>query len=170
MHELSARGRCLAERLRDVVVVAIEHIVQHESGALFFAEPLQQVHEGDRHVARELRVRLRRHNFDFRERLRQPRTEVRGPLRLRGAQPIDREPRDHGRQPRFGGSQLRRVLLVPAQPRILQHVLGIRPAAEHPIGDAEQPVAMAGEDLDVCGRIRAHCYAHGVQTGEPCSL
>ena len=83
MHELSARGRRLAERLRDVVVVAIEDIVQHEGGALFFAEALQQVHEGDGQVARELRVRLGRRDFDFRERLRQPRTEATRPARLR---------------------------------------------------------------------------------------
>ena len=159
MHELTARGRRLAERLRDVVVVAIEDVVQHERSALLFAEPLEQRHEGDRQVAREFRVRLGRHDLDFRERLGQPRTEVRGPLRLRRAQPIDREPRDHGCQPRLGGAQLRRVLLVPAQPRILQNILRIRAAAEHPIGDAEQPVAMAGEDLDVCGHTRAHGYA-----------
>ena len=44
-----------------------------------------------------------------------------------------------------------RVLLVPAQPRVLQDVFGIRPAAQHSIGDAEQPRAVAGEDLGVCG-------------------
>ena len=123
MHELTARRRSLAECLRDVVVVAIEDVVQNERSALLLAEPLEQEHEREGQVAREFCVRLGRHDLDLGERLGQPRTEVRGPLRLRRAQPIDREPRNHGCQPRLGGTQLRGC---PARASAATH------PAEHP--------------------------------------
>ena len=68
------------------------------------------------------------------------------------------EPRHHRHQPRFAGVDLRFVIGVPAQPGVLQHILGIGAHAQHAIGDRKQPWAQRRKEGQVVG---VGVLAHG---------
>jgi hypothetical protein len=100
-------------------------------------------------MAKELGQALRRRRLVDRldQRLGQPPAEVVLAFGLGGTQPVDRQPRDHRHQPGFLGLQLRTVGALPAQPGVLQHVVGVGARAEHAVGDAEQARAVGGEGI-----------------------
>jgi len=60
MHNLAAGRFALPERLCNLVVAAIEDLMQQERGALFRAEPLEQDEKRDRQVARQIDFTIRR--------------------------------------------------------------------------------------------------------------
>jgi hypothetical protein len=60
---------------------------------------------------------------------------------------------------RFRIFQRGQVLRFPAQPRIVQHILGIGGRAEHPVGQAEQTRTVLLEQIGRChGGIPAWDY------------
>ena len=117
-------------------VVVAEHLAQQVGRPLDRRQPLQQHQQGQRQRIRELGARGRAGRRVLEQRLREPRPDVGlapGPRRL---QDVDRQPRRHRRDP---GRRLvdRLVLARQAQQRLLGDVLGLRDAAQHPVGHAE---------------------------------
>jgi hypothetical protein len=52
------------------------------------------------------------------------------------------------------------VHTLPAQPGVLEHVLGVGGRAQHPVGDAEQPLALLLELVERRGFRHADILAH----------
>ena len=80
-------------------------------------------------------------------RLGQPRPDVFLARRPRGLQPIEAETRDDGRRERLRRANRRSVDAAVAQPCVLQHVLRVRRASEHPVRDREQQRPIGVEDV-----------------------
>jgi len=118
-------------------MAVIEHFVQQEGGAFFRPEPFQQQQEGECQGLAAFQRRIRCLG-DFARRLRQPWAEVVLALGFRATQTIQRQPGRNRNQPRFRVVQRGCVLRMPAQPRVVQHVLGIGRGAEHAVGQPEQ--------------------------------
>ena len=84
------------------------------------------------------------------DRVGQPRADVGlapDPGRLGG---VDREPGGRGGEEGGRFDHLGPVVALPADPDLLDDVLGLGGAAEHPVGDAEEPRPDTRED---CGRL-----------------
>jgi hypothetical protein len=115
--------------------------VQHESHPLIGIEALEYHHRresgilaGDHRVQRIIVVERRD------DRLRQPFADVRFASVRRRTQPVQREPADHGCQPRpqIGDRIGSAGVPVPAQPGILYDVLRVGDGAGQPVGDSQQ--------------------------------
>lgn len=152
VHSLTDRRFAFAQHRRDLAVVVVERLPQQVGRALFGAQPFEQVQEGDGQLPGTFDDALGRLFVHRDDRLRKPGSGIAFALAFGRAQPIDGQPRDDGHQPSLRGSQRGLVRLQPAQPRVLQHVLGVGAGAEHAVGDAMQPrpqdlerVAVGGE-------------------------
>ena len=124
------------QHVGDLPVGVPERLAQHVGRPLGRAELLQQ------HQHRELE-RLRPLGPERRvgagvHRLGQPGADVRLAPGVRRGGRVDGEPRRGGGEERRGVAHHAAVRALPAQPRLLHHVLGLRDAAQHPVGDAEQ--------------------------------
>jgi hypothetical protein len=136
--ELPYRRFMLAEHGCDFAVVVVEHLPQKEGGTLFRAEALRYVQEGDRDIAGPLSRGFRGVLFQFDKRLRQPLPDVGLTLGFGSSQPVDCQARDHRHQPGLGRLEPGMIGGAPAQPGILQHILGIGAYPQHAIDDAEK--------------------------------
>ena len=81
------------------------------------------------------------------QRLGQPRADVRLPAALQRAEPVERLPGDDADEVRAGVAHLAVVDVGPAQPRVLDDVVGVRGAAEQLVGDGEEQRAEVVEHL-----------------------
>ena len=80
------------------------------------------------------------------DRFGQPLTDIRFPLGLEAAQPIDRQPSRRRDQPRVRVLDGALLCLVPADVRLLHDVLGVGARAGHAIREAEEASADRFED------------------------
>jgi len=144
--QLAAGTRAPADDAGCLVVAVAEDVVQQEHRPLQRRQPLEQQQERHRQRVGLLGVRsgigvwLAELEPVCQQRLRQPVADVGLATRPGGAELIDRQSRDHRGQVSLGriGLALARYRPVVAQERLLHDVLGLRHAAEHPIGDREQ--------------------------------
>jgi hypothetical protein len=143
--ELAAVRLLAADDPGDRRVVVVEHVAEHERGALDRRELLEHDEERLRQRVGQLGPRARPRRRVLHQRLGQPRSDVRLAPDPRQPQVIDREAGRHGRDP---CGRLVEGLPGARQPqqRLLHDVLGVGDAAEHPVGDAE-PVAPEGLEL-----------------------
>ena len=129
----------LADDLRDLVEAVLEHLAQQEDRALDRGEALEEHQEAHREgvgglgVANDIVLLLGQ------ERLGEPGADVALPSHASRTQVVDAQSRGHRRQVGLGGVHLgsRARLLVEAQERLLDDVLGVGRAAEHPVRDRE---------------------------------
>ena len=138
-HELTGGRLGDLHDLADLFVGVGERLAQHVGGPLGGREPLQHHEHGESE-------RLGAFGAEGRvgagvDRLGQPRADVGLAAGARRLQRVDREPRRRRREERRRVLHDRSVGALPAQPRILHDVLGLARAAEHAVGDAEEPVA-----------------------------
>jgi hypothetical protein len=167
VHELAAGGLAPAQHGGHLGVVAVKHVVQQEGRALVGREAFQHHQQRHRQVAGQLGARVggrRRVGRD--PGLGQPGAVVGRALGARGAQAVQAQPRDGGRQPGLGRVHALGRRGLPAQPGVLQHVVGIGAAAQHAVGHAGQARAVLLEDggvrvrRDGGGGGRCHAHAH----------
>jgi len=150
--ELPTVVRPLADDLGDLVEAVAEDVVEQEDRALDRVELLEQDEERERERVRLLGVagRVAPRVVVGEERLREPLAHVDLAARLRRAQVIDAEPRDDRGQKRLRrfdlGPLTERPLL--AEERLLDDVLRLGDAAEHPVGEREEHRAQRLEALD----------------------
>jgi hypothetical protein len=146
--QLAAVVLALADDRRDLVVAVVEDVVEQEDGPLDRRQALE--HQQERH--RE-RIRV----FDVaravkcavigQERLRQPLPDIALAPDPRRAQLVDCKARRDGGEIGLRRIDSARVLeRVIAEKRLLDDVLGLGDASEHPVGDREQQWA----ELLVC--------------------
>ena len=141
--DLAHGGGRLVHGVRDLVVPDVEDLAQHEHRPLGRRQGLEHHEHRGRDAVGELDVLG--HVGRGEQRLGQPRPDVRLALARQGAQPVQREP---GGDPHQVGplvADLGVVDLGPAQPGLLQHVLGVGGRAEHLVGDREQQVPVRDE-------------------------
>jgi hypothetical protein len=110
----------------------VEHLGQEERRALGRRQPLEQAQERQRQVVDVGGGRGR-------DRLGQPRPDVGLAAGPRRAQLIEGEPRHHRHQEAARVAHRRAIGGQPAHPRLLEDVVGVGGAAQHAVGDAEQP-------------------------------
>jgi hypothetical protein len=142
--ELAASRLVAAERTGNLDEVEAEDVVQQEARTLERGEPLEQQHERDRDVVRELAGRLAVERF-VDDRLGQPRPHIGLAPHLRGLHAVEAEPRHHGAE--IAPRVLDRAAVggMPAQVGVLHDVLGLGARAEHAIGEARQRAPMGLE-------------------------
>ena len=130
----------------DLVVAVAEHFAHEEHRALDLRERLEQHEERQRQGIGHLGHLRRAGVRGSEQRLRQPRPDVGLAFHARGPQFVDRKAGDDGCQERLR----RRDLLagaaraLEAQKSLLNEVLGVADAAEHPVGDREQQRSEVG--------------------------
>src|SRR3954452_14550945 len=129
----------LADDLRDLGVVVVEDVVEEQRGALLGRQVLEQNEEGEREGARHLGLASRVLATVGHDGLRQPLSDV-GLTAGSGRAPlVGRKPSCDGGDEGAGRFDLLALVesVVDADQRLLHHVLGLRDAAEHPVGDRE---------------------------------
>lgn len=134
VEDLAAIRFGLTEREPDFRVLEIEHLVQKKHGALNRRKPFEKDEQGHRKGLIQAQnsegvVFLIGHH-----RLREPLTDVFHALRPSRLQLVDAQPADDRDQQRSRISDLG-LRLLPADERLLNHVLGVSDAAEHPVRD-----------------------------------
>ena len=137
--QLARRGVGHAQHRRDLAERHREAVVQHERHPLIGIQPLEHHHRGESRVLtghhRRQRIVAVEGGHDG---LGQPLAVI-GLASVRGrAQPVQREPADHRRQPRPQIVDRRRLRSVPAQPRILHDVLGVGDGSGESVRDGQQ--------------------------------
>ena len=141
--ELAGVRLGLADDLGDLVVAVVEDVVQQQHRALLGGQALEQRRGTPGRASRpSRRARAGSSPGSPDERLRQPLADVALPPRARRAQLVDRQPRRHRRDGRRAATRSRSPrssARVNAQQRLLDDVLGLGHAAEHPVGDRERP-------------------------------
>jgi hypothetical protein len=148
-HQLAARRLGALEHLGDLGVVHVEHVVQQERGALEWGQPLEGHQQRVRQVLGE-RVRLGGIGA-LDDRLGQPGADVVLAPRARRLHPVEAQPRGGAREERPGLGHGGAVGGVPAQERVLCHVLRLGDRAEHAIGQPDEEPAMR---LEAGGGVR----------------
>ncbi len=143
--DLADRGRALVDGFRDLVVLQIEHLAQHEHRPLGRRERLQ--HQQHRHRDAVGQLDVLGHVGRGQQRLGQPGADVGLLAPAERTQPAQRLP---------GGDPDQVCTLIPhgveidarpPQPGLLQDVLRVGGRAEHLVGDGEQQVAVGDERL-----------------------
>jgi hypothetical protein len=124
MDDLAARHFALLEHRGDVGVADVEHVVEEKRGPLIWCEALEQGQEGDRQIAGEVEIVVRRRGGH--DRLRQPWPHVRFALGPEPPQPIDCQPARGRYQPCFRRFDNSGADIVPANIRFLDDVFGVR--------------------------------------------
>ena len=134
-----------------------EHVVQDEREPLLGRERVeddeQREADGVGHQRLALGLRGRAAGAvagRLHDRLRQPRADVLLAARAAGAQHVQRDARDDGRQPAAEVVDGVVVAAAQAQPGLLDGVLGLRRRAEHPVGHGAQPRAVV---LELVGEL-----------------
>ena len=154
----------LPDDVRDLVVAVVEDIVEQEDGTLDRGEPFEQQQEGHRERVGVLGVlRGIRAARIGQERLGQPLADVALLAHPGRSQVVDREPRGDRRQVGLGRLDLRTLLdecVLVAQERVLDDVLGLGDAPQHPVGNREEQRAQIlerlGHELPPARRLRLH--------------
>jgi hypothetical protein len=138
--ELAHVVLALADDRGDLGIPVVEDVVKHEHGALLGGETLQQHQHRERQRVGHLRLLCRIVDAVGDDRLRQPLADVALAARAGGAQLVDRQPRRHGGHERAWRCDVLAAgqRLMEPQQRLLDHVLGLGDAAEHPIRDRER--------------------------------
>ena len=129
----------LADDPRDLVEAVVEHLAQQEDRAFDRREALQEHQEPHRERVGGLGVEGDVVLLLGQDRLGEPRADVALAPHARGPQVVDAQPRGDGRQVGLGRVHLGAAarLLVEAQERLLDDVLGLGRAPEHPVRDRE---------------------------------
>ncbi len=138
------------QRGRHLRVRPFEHLPEHERGSFQRREPFEHHQEGHRQRVGEL-CRGRRVPLGVRvlyHRLRQPGSGVGLSSGLGPPEVVEREPADDRCEERLGVRHGRAVGLGPAEPSLLQHILGVRYGSEDPVGHAHQVWSMTLEHGD----------------------
>lgn len=142
--ELAYRGRSPVEDPGDLVVLEGEGLLEDERGPFEWRQRFQDDQQAERDAAAAF-LQLVGAVFAP-QRFRQPRTDVLLPQPAHLAELVDRPMHDDAQQIRAGMLDRREVDLLPAQPRLLYDVLGVRDAAEDVVRRREQQVAVRGEN------------------------
>ena len=129
----------------DLLEVVAEDVVQHERDALGGREALEHDQQREAEVLGDARALGGAGLFD--DRLGQPRADVGLAPHARGAQRVQRQPRDRGGQPALEVADLVGVDALQPQPRLLDDVLGLGEAAELAVGEPQQAGAQRLEAL-----------------------
>ncbi len=111
--------------------------MQQESGALLRRQPVEREQKRKGEIVGEFGRSFRRKAVGVEHRLGKPGTDIDFPLRLGAFEPIETEPRHDRDEKRF---RIAHVLGI-REPQIgvLHHIFGVASAAEHAIGEPEQP-------------------------------
>ena len=167
--QLPAVRLALSDDLRDLRVPVLEDLAKEEHRPLHRLQALEE-HE-ERHRQRVGHLRLLGHVLlrSGHEGLGEPGADIGFPPRLHPAEAVDREARHRGRQIALRRVDLRALLggAAPPEERVLHHVLGLRDAPEHPVGDREQQWPQLDEGLvrsDRAGSVPRH-VAHETRQG-----
>jgi hypothetical protein len=148
--ELPGVGLADPERLRDVPERVVERFPEHEDGAFDRRQPLQQELDGVLEVRRPLgghRRVLRGAN-----QRREPAVDGDLAARARGDGDVEREPRRDLHEERDAVAHLCAVRPLPADPDVLNDVLGVGHPAQQPVRDPEQAWPDALEICSFLGR------------------
>ena len=155
VHDLAARALGLAQGLGHFTVVGVEHLAHQVGRARLGRQPLQQREKGHRHIVGAFEHLFGRGRGVAQQRLGQPGAHVVLALHPGAAQAVDGQAGGDGDQPGVGALQAVVRALVPAQPGVLHHLLGLGGRTQHAVGNALQTRAKAAEGV-VGGR------AHGL--------
>ena len=150
--DLADRGRALVDGFRDLVVLQIEHLAQHEHRPLGRRERLQ--HQQHRHRDAVGQLDVLGHVGRGQQRLGQPGTDVGLLAPAERTQPGERLA---GGDPDQVGTLVPHRVEIdarPPQPGLLEHVLRVGRRAEHLVGDGEEQVAVGDERLG--GGVHTH--------------
>lgn len=148
--ELAHGGLAAIERGGDLGEREPERLAEHEHGALQRRERLQDDEDGERNRLGEhgrLRGVGRGRPEVGDQRLRQPGTHVRLTPDLCLPQSVDGEAGGDADEIGARFAHLVAVGLGPAQPGVLDDVLGVRHTAQHAVGDPHQDRPVLFEDL-----------------------
>ena len=143
--QLARVGLAHLKNFGDPLERIVERFVEYVRCALRGREPLQEQQHRERErlgvLGPERRVGGRVDG------LRQPGSDIDLPSSPRGAEGGEAEPGHHRGE--IGGriGDIRPIGRLPAQPRILHHVLGVGSRPEHAVGDPEQATAVLLEEL-----------------------
>jgi hypothetical protein len=143
VRELAHSGLLAADHLSDGGVLVVERLAEDEDGPLERAQRLEHEEEASCQRLRELGVL--RWVSSRNDGLGQPRPREALPACSHPTESIDGQPRGDGGQEGARFLDRSHIQLEPAQPRVLDHVLGIAHATEHAIGDAHQVPPLLGE-------------------------
>jgi hypothetical protein len=130
-------------------VLVLEDVLEQELRALLGRERLEQDEKGQRNRLRALHLKVRPARIAGEHRLRQPRADVGLARRTRRLEAIQAEARHDRHRKRLRRADIGLVRAAIAQPRVLQHVLGIRRASEHAVRDREQARPFRREDVRI---------------------
>ena len=135
----------------------VEGLGEHVDRALEGGQPLEQ---GEKSQGDRLDVDRRPCQLAVvgRYRLGEPRADVRLAPRTRRLELIETEVHHHPLEPSTLVVERGGLAVEPAYVRFLQHVLGFREAAQHPVGEREEPRAVCFEGV------------HNGETRQPVSL
>ena len=149
VEQLAAVRRRHLEHAGDLLVFVVEHFAQQKHRALFGRQRFEQHDERERHRFRERQRSFRLAPVVGGDRLRQPGADVLLAGRARRLQPVEAQARDDRRQIRLDGAEAVGLGRRVAEPRVLQHVLRLGGAAEHPVRDREQRRAVGLKEIDL---------------------
>ena len=125
-----------------------EHVVQHERQSLGRGQRVQHDQQRQPDRVGEQRLVLGIGAFvDADDRLRQPVARRVFRARAAGAEHVDADPPDHGRQKPADVLDRLRARAADPQPRLLDGILGLADRAQHPVGHRLQLPAVALELL-----------------------
>ena len=123
MHDLPARRLTFLKHRGDVAIIRVEDLVQQERRPLLGCQPLEQDHECNREVRRELQIALGRWEGVAHQRFWKPGTLIGLAFGFQSAQPIDGPACSGCDQPGFGVLDGLVVGLMPTNIDILDDVL-----------------------------------------------
>ncbi len=148
--ELAHRGLAALQHGGDLRVGVAERLPEHEHRPLQRGQRLQDDEDGQRdRVGEDGPLGGVRHGVPEvgGVRLGQPRPDVGLAARLDLAQPVDGEAGGDAHQVAPGFAHGGPVGAGPAQPGLLDHVLRVRQAAQHAVGDAQEDGPVLFEDV-----------------------
>ena len=144
--DLADVGGRLAERVGDFRVLQIEDVAKDQRSALDRVQPLQGAEQCEAQPLGLDRLGLRRFGVGD-QRLRQPGADVDLAPGASRTQAVEREPGRHRDQEGFGVAHSIAICPVPAQPCILDDVLGLGELPQDSVGDAQQARSTGGKGV-----------------------
>src|SRR5712691_3190979 len=149
LEELPARGRAARDERRDLLVAEVEHVVEQKRGALGGSEPLQHHENGHG----ELLPLLQTGHASFIEVDRLGQTIAAALLapRPRRGELVQTQACHDRHQERLRRVDLD-ITLVPAQPRLLDHVLRAPHVSQHAVGERQHRGPVGLEDREILRR------------------
>ena len=136
VQRLPARGLAASDGLGDLPVRVVEHVVEHEHGALQRSQPLEQQQEPHRQRLAALDAFVRA--VAGGDRLGQPHARVALSLEARRAEHVQGPPCRGRDEPGLGDAHTVPVRRRPPLGDVADDVLGLDDAAEHAVGDGHQ--------------------------------